>query len=218
MGHVQARSAHVLRWSQLHAFAVTALLIVLIAQSCGGQAPSSPAAPPLETVACGGERWAVKTLSDAAATSVNLNAAQATTIRALNELPTHCSGLPATRAFAEEFVLYEVVGRITLVRLEDDHDYHVAVVDPSDGAYTMVTEVPDVACEGAASSPFMRDLGSVRQSFEQLFAGRSPSSLVGTTVRVRGVGFYDFDHGQTGRSRNCLELHPVVSVVRVPGS
>ena len=195
-----------------------ALLLAAIVQGCGGQSPSNPAAPPLESVACGGERWAVKTLSDAAATSVRLTTAQVTTIGALNELPSHCSGLPASRAFEEEFVLYEVVGRITLVRLEDDHDYHVAMADPSDGSSTMVTEVVDVACEGAATSPVARDLASARQSFEQLFAGRLPSSLVGTMVRVRGVGFYDFDHGQTGRSRNCLELHPIMSVVGVPGS
>jgi hypothetical protein len=191
-----------------------ALLLAAIGQSCGGQSPSSPAAPVPQTLACGDERWAVKTLSDAAATSVRLTVAQVTTIRELNELPSHCSGLPTSRAFAEEFVLYEVVGRITLVRLEDDHDYHVAIADPSDGSYTMVTEVADVACEGAISSPFMRDLASARQSFEQLFAGRPPSSLAGTLVRVRGVGFYDFDHGQTGRSRNCLELHPIVSVAK----
>ena len=36
--------------------------------------------------------------------------------------------------------------------------------------------------------------------------------LAGRTVRVRGVGFYDFAHGQTGRSQSCIELHPVLSI------
>jgi hypothetical protein len=33
-------------------------------------------------------------------------------------------------------------------------------------------------------------------------------------VRMRGVGFYDFDHGQRGRSKNCIELHPIVFISR----
>jgi len=36
--------------------------------------------------------------------------------------------------------------------------------------------------------------------------------VVGQTARVRGVGFFDFDHGQTGRSRSCIELHPVIAI------
>jgi hypothetical protein len=33
---------------------------------------------------------------------------------------------------------------------------------------------------------------------------------------VRGVGFFDFNHGQNGRARNCMELHPIVSIDRIP--
>jgi hypothetical protein len=54
-------------------------------------------------LACGVERWSVKTLSDADATRVNISAVQTTTIRAVNVRASHCSGLPSTRAFAEEF-------------------------------------------------------------------------------------------------------------------
>lgn len=169
---------------------------------------------PAAGLACGVERWAVKTLSDAAASSVDVSRVRMTTIKALNELPTRCSGLPNTRAFAEEFALYEVVGRIIFVRNEDDRDYHVAVADPSDSSYTIVTEVADPACSGAINSPHREAISTTRASFLNILAGRSPSALVGTTVRLRGVGFYDFNHGQIGRSRNCLELHPLVSFNR----
>ena len=164
---------------------------------------------------CGLERWAVKTLSDSAASSVDLSRVQTTTIKALNELPTHCSGLPMTRAFTEEFIVYEVVGRVIYVKDEDDRDYHVAVADPADSSYTIVTEVADTACSGAINSPHRTEMGSARASFMSVLAGRSPSTLVGTTVRLRGVGFYDFNHGQIGRSRNCMELHPLISFERV---
>ncbi len=38
----------------------------------------------------------------------------------------------------------------------------------------------------------------------------------GTTVRVTGVGFFDVNHLQVGRSRSCIELHPIVTIERVP--
>jgi hypothetical protein len=37
----------------------------------------------------------------------------------------------------------------------------------------------------------------------------------GTTVRVTGVGFFDVNHLQVGRSRSCIELHPIVTIERV---
>jgi hypothetical protein len=40
--------------------------------------------------------------------------------------------------------------------------------------------------------------------------------LTGKTVRVRGVGFYDFAHGQTGRSQSCIELHPILNISVTP--
>lgn len=179
---------------------------------------SDPAPPggPLPGLDCGVERWPVKTLSDADASRVSLAQVQQTTIRALNDHPTHCSGLPSARTFAEEFEVYEVTGRITYVRLEDDRDYHIALADPGDSSYTIVTEVPDIACQGAASSLYRGALETARNAFVSLLGGRSPSSLVGTTVRVRGVGFFDFNHGQNGRARNCMELHPIVSIDRIP--
>jgi hypothetical protein len=41
---------------------------------------------------------------------------------------------------------------------------------------------------------------------------QSLGSVAGRRVRVRGVGFYDFAHEQTGRSASCIELHPVLSI------
>jgi hypothetical protein len=161
---------------------------------------------------CGVERWPVKTLSDADAIRVDLSRVQQATIKALNERATHCSGLPSARTFAEEFQSYEVIGRVIYVRLEDDRDYHVAMADPADSSHTIVTEVADVACQGAISSPHRARLESARSEFINLLGGRPPASLVGTTVRLRGVGFYDFNHGQIGRAQNCMELHPILSI------
>ena len=173
---------------------------------------SGPDRPPPTGLACGMERWPVKTLSDVDAPRVNLDWVQTGTIRALNGFASHCSGLPPSRTFEEEFRVFEVVGRITYVKLQDDRDYHVVVADPEDSSYSIVTEVADIACQGATSSPYRDTLATARNAFIALLGGRAPSSLVGTTVRLRGVGFFDSDHGQVGRARNCMELHPVLAV------
>jgi hypothetical protein len=96
-----------------------------------------------------------------------------------------------------------VTGVVQITRNEDDHDVHIALADPSDASQTVVVEVVDPAC---AQSPFGSTLSVARSEYQSL------GSLTGRTVTVRGVGFYDFDHGQTGRSRSCIELHPVIGI------
>jgi hypothetical protein len=151
----------------------------------------------------------VKTLSDAEATRVNLEDVTSTTIAALNGFDAHCASLPPARTFPEEFRVYEVTGVVRLTRNEDDRDVHIALSDPSDASQTIVVEVADPACSGAVQSPYASTLTRTRAMYESL------GTLAGKTVSIRGVGFYDFDHGQTGRSRSCLELHPVVSIALV---
>jgi len=163
---------------------------------------------------CGEERWPVKTLSDPDASRVNLSNVQVTTIKALNQFATHCATLPDARAYAEEFQVYEVVGRIIASSPESDLDYHIAVADMDDPTYTIVTETPDPNCDGVVNSPYRQALIQARSAFDALVAGRPISALVGTVVRIRGVGFYDFAHGQTGRSQSCIELHPIFGIER----
>ena len=186
--------------------------------SCGGcdKAPTAPSLPsPPGQVAgltCGVERWAVKTLSDPDAATVDPNRVQAATIKDLNLVSAHCGGGPDRRTYAEEFQVYEVVGRITLVRLEDDRDFHIALADPDDPTYTIVTEIADPLCQGVVSSPFLSLFTQVKGAFDAVRAGRSLASLSGTKVRARGVGFFDFNHNQTGRSQSCMELHPITAI------
>ena len=155
-------------------------------------------------MACGDERWQVKTLTDLDVARIDFDHPVITTVAALNALTAHCSSLPDARTFAEEFAVLEVVGRVTLTRLEDDRDLHVVISDPSDSTQTMVTEVADPEC--AATSPKLGTLQVARAQYQAL------SPLTGKLVRLRGVGFYDFAHGQTGRSRSCIELHPVLNI------
>lgn len=188
-----------------------AAVCVAAAAACqSNHTPTTPIPTPGPTptptpVACGVERWAVKTLSDDAASQVSLAEATPTTVAALNALPVRCSGLPDTRISPDEFRVYEVTGRVKEVRREADHDYHVVLEDPVAAGVTIVVEVVDPACSGAAASPHRDVLARTRASFEGM-------SVQGRLLRVRGVAFYDFAHRQAGRSESCLELHPVVGV------
>jgi hypothetical protein len=110
--------------------------------------------------------------------------------------------------------VFEIVGRVTYLAHEDDRDYRMALEDPAAPGSTVVTELADTLCSGASMSPHLATLRSVEGMFSSTLGGRSPSTLVGTVVRIRGVGFYDFNHGQRGQSQNCIELHPIVSISR----
>lgn len=155
----------------------------------------------------------MKTLADSAARRVNLTPI-VTTVAEITSHPTHCEAGPDRRIFDEEFRTYQLSGRAVAVRLEDDRDLHLVLSDLTDSSATMITEIPDPACEGAISSPFVSLLLDVRSAFLSVLGVRSLSSLVGQTFRVVGVGFYDFNHGQTGRARNCIELHPLLQISR----
>jgi hypothetical protein len=186
---------------------VSTIAALALIEGCGGSGTMPtpvPPSPPATTAACGDERWSVKTLTDPDAIRVDLMDATSTTIGSLNALTAHCSDLPERRTFAEEFRVYQVVGVVQLARNEADHDVHIALADPDDATKTIVVEVADPSC--ATTSPFITTLVNARSQYQALGA------LPGRRVLVRGVGFYDFAHGQTGRSQSCIELHPVLGI------
>jgi Bacterial Ig-like domain (group 2) len=169
--------------------------------------PPSPApTPPPGGMFCGAERWAVKTLSDPDAVKVEIDLPVPITIAALNALPPHCAGLPEKRTFLEEFRVFEVTGIVLRTTNEANRDISIALADPHDVTRTIVVAIVEPTCAGAIDSPFRALLQEARLQYTRLGA------LTGRIVRVRGVGFYDFDHGQIGQSRSCIELHPVIGI------
>lgn len=192
--------------------------LLLNCWACGGPStPTTPAAtPPAPNpgLSCGVERWFVKTLADQDAAAVSLSDVTAISIHDLNALPSHCEAGPDRRSYPEEFRVFEIAGRVIFVAAEDDRDYHVVLEDPNDTSTSVVTELADTRCSGAVMSPQLAALRSVEGMFASVLNGASPTSLVGAMVRIRGVGFYDFDHSQRGRSKNCIELHPIVFISR----
>jgi hypothetical protein len=74
----------------------------------------------------------------------------------------------------------------------------------------MIGELPDPTCVGA-SSPLRSSIRKSRGEFDARYA--ATGSFKTANVPVTGVGFFDFNHGQTGvAAPNAIELHAVLNV------
>jgi hypothetical protein len=142
-------------------------------------------------LACGVERWSIKTLKD----RPRLLPARPTTVAYLTSRPRP-PYLPATRRLPFERRIYSVIARVTLVRPEDDSDYHLVL---RSGSRTMIAEAPSPLCTKGAT-PLRR---------KQMSAARNRVRVC-AKARVSGVAFFDFIHGQTGVAPNGIELHPIL--------
>jgi hypothetical protein len=99
----------------------------------------------------------------------------------------------------------------TLVKFkkEADLDYHLVIADANGN--TMIAEIPDPSCVGA-SSPFMDGVRNARGEFDAQYTAQSGMTRANVPVRIKGVGFFDIQHRQTGVAPNAIELHPVLDI------
>jgi hypothetical protein len=162
-------------------------------------------------VTCGFERWPVKTLSDPGARQVNFTVHSAT-VRYLGSLPASGGGQDSRGPL--ESRVFGVRARLVSVKREADSDYHLVL---SEGGATMVAEMPFSGCTSGAQH--RSAMTTARAELERAVGGPIGESWIHTSLRVRVVGvlFFDFPHGQSGHARNYAELHPVIGF-RVLGS
>jgi len=169
--------------------------------------------PPREAPACGGscgvERWAVKTLSDPDRERVQLQPVN-TTLEALVAIARPASLSAIERSDPAELTVYRVDARLLSLFGEADGDYHLVLASPSDATITMIAEVPDPGCAGACASGLAGTYAKVRQELMDYL--NSARSVARPLVRITGVGFFDYIHGQRGVAPNGIELHPVLDV------
>lgn len=168
--------------------------------------------------ACGSERWPVKTLSDADASQVNLRP-RPSNIETLRSLPAPLLLPDDGRIPPTELETYVVQAQIQEFKLEDDDDIHVVVAPPDDPNETMIVELVDIGCNGAAGSSIRESMKDARDSFFSV-CGEAKSSFqeCDAIVEITGIGFFDHIHGQTGVAPNGIELHPVLAVTRPAAS
>ena len=172
------------------------------------------ATPNASSGSCGVERWAVKTGTDVDVGAVNLTPV-VQTIAYLRSL-TAPGTLPASnRVVPTEETTFQIDATLTQYKLENDSDYHLVIQDSSGN--TMIAEIPDPACVGA-SSPFAAKIQAARQKFDAQYTATTSFQTANVPVRLTGVGFFDFLHGQTGVAPNGIELHTILDIVFNPGS
>ena len=172
------------------AVAFTLVALAGLVASLASRPPHSTAATGRAT--CGYERWTLKTLGD----RPTLLDERATTIKYLVTQPAPDS-LPGTRLPFERHI-YRVTAAVTLVRPEDDGDFHLVLQD-SQGR-TMIAESPLGSCDRSATAK--------RQ--QQMAAARARVRLC-SSASVTGVAFFDFYQGQTGVAPTAIELHPILA-------
>lgn len=159
--------------------------------------------------ACGVERWSVKTGTDPQASSVNLSTYTSSTIYNFYQ-SVRPSSLPSNgRVAPRETTQYRLSATLTKYVRETDSDYHLVIVDGS--GRTMIVELPSINCVGAGS-PFGPGISHARQQFDARFTATTTMKTTSTAVTLKGVGFWDFLHGQTGVAPNGLEVHPVLDI------
>jgi hypothetical protein len=158
---------------------------------------------------CGVERWSIKTGTDSGASSINLGSYVSTTI--FNMLQSaHPASLPAnSRVAPRETTQYRLSGTLTKYAREGDSDYHLVVQDSA--GRSMIVEIPAPNCVGAGS-PFGPGVSNARRQFDARFTATSSFKTTSTAVTIRGIGFWDFLHGQTGVAPNGIELHSVMDI------
>ena len=158
---------------------------------------------------CGVERWSVKTGTDADAGAINLGSTTSTTIASLDSRSAP-GNLPSNNRVAPtETTVFRVSATLTEYKLEDDSDYHLVLRDGSGN--TMIAEIPDPSCVGS-TSPLRSGIQNARSQFNARFTPTTSFKTANVAVTVTGVGFFDFDHGQTGVAPNAIELHPVTNI------
>ncbi len=111
--------------------------------------------------------------------------------------------------------MYAAVGRIVRVRREPDRDIHIVLADLQHPRERIVIELGDPDAKNGRRSPHRERLAAAWRMWEELQRRSgvpNARALEGLPVRVTGVGFYDMNHFQRGRSRSCIELHPVLSI------
>jgi len=186
----------------------------IIATITDAQARSvtAPITMTVQSPTCGVERWSIKTGTDANALGINTGQIIPTTIFDLGQIPA--PNIPAEppvtpRIPNTETTVWQIDGTLMQYKLEADVDYHLVVQDAS--GHTLIAEIPSPACVGP-TSPFGAAVAASRATFDAKLSAQTFFQTANIPVRIQGVGFFDFIHGQTGVAPNGIELHPALAV------
>ncbi len=194
--------------------AVAAVALVLVPFAWASSVSSRHGAGPAQTaVACGTERWDVKTLTDPGSSAVKLKNARSSTVTKLAGMKplgqSEARRAQERQVYRVKVIFDSLPGRKLGFKLETtDSDIHLAVRDALGS--TMIVEFPDPGCTVGAR--YRSRMKSARTALVAA-CGPPPRSrfreLQGSAT-ITGVLFFDFFHRQRGVASNVAELHPAL--------
>jgi hypothetical protein len=117
-----------------------------------------------------------------------------------------------SRGLGVESTCFEVRASLVEAKMEEDSDIHLVIKGPT-GSGTMIVEFPLApTCTSGATTGAKARMRTARNAFVAACGTPGASSFTNLrgTATIRGVGFFDFLHGQTGVAPNGIELHPVL--------
>lgn len=157
---------------------------------------------------CGVERWSIKVGQDSGAFSINQSSYVSSTIYNFHQSAKPASLPCCSRLSPRETTQYQLSGTLIKYNKQTDKDYHLVIKDGS--GRTMIIEIADPNC--ATASAFGTGISRARSQFDARFVATSTMKTTSTAVTVRGIGFWDYIHGQTGVAPNGIEIHPVLNI------
>jgi len=174
-----------------------------------------------EALTPGVERWPVKTGTDADVASVTNTANVTVEDLLLIERPTDLPFTTNNPAFqsnrdgdVERTTYTTSDATIVAFKLEKDGDYHIVIQGATGN--TMIVEIPDPDDAFVdPASPFKAGITKARADFDAQFADNMPEASlkrINQSATIKGVGFFDILHGQTGVAHSGIELHPVIDI------
>jgi hypothetical protein len=167
-------------------------------------------------LACGSQRWPVKTLQDPAARGLHRRTpipAQVEQLAVVTPPPRWGVRLPRQDS---ETRLYSVDAWIVAYKLEGDGDVHVVIRD--EFGTTMVVEFAHPKCAPRSYAPGL--IAHARADLLRLLPSRPTSAPKWipadrhVPVRIVAPLFFDRLHGPIGEQRSGVELHPAIHVER----
>ena len=173
---------------------------------------AAPAAAQAST-ACGTWRWPVKTGSDATRYQVS----RTTWYTGVNYL----DGLTPPSSFGSyarnhrirwpEFRTWQINDTtLVAIKLEDDGDLHLRL--RSSTGKTMIAEIPRPGCV-SSSSLWKTGITAARNYVTgRYWVSLSSWHYLYKKIDIKGLGFFDEEHGVTGAAPNKIELHPVIYI------
>ena len=193
-----------------------ALAFALLAASVCATAAASPLKPGTEHPGtwCGGDLWRLMTLSDVDRTVVNLHGAT-TTIAELAKLapPKRIAAARTTTFERHVWRLHAVVDRY---RIASNGEIVLILFSIDTGQY-MDVYLPNPACLGQRTRDRSGMVAARRQFTSHCAEVTAAWQLLGATVDVAGVGFWNPSKRTRGALANGAELRPLTNLRIVSG-